>query len=251
MQARRTPPEENLPLLIFKPFVWRNAPGSKGPPSAPAAAGPPLPPWLQDIKKVMSQPGDRVFLDTLIARGVTVTAYDRIYFEDPYYDGTKWTTRHFEAGGTTSGTSVNMIRSSNAAENAATIYHEGVHTGQPSSMAWRDKEYDAYIKEDAWRIAHSLPPHDPSFRTTDAAGKVVTDPAGVRAMVDREYPGVTAVSAGGHVEQITGRTASGDTVVTRSDGSTYTRPPRAGDSISGNEITEPAGGIPVDLSKLR
>jgi hypothetical protein len=251
VMLRRTPPEENIPLIGYKPFVWRGAPGPKGPTGGGAGTGPALAPWLQDIQKIMSHPEDKAFLDSLVARGVKVTAFDRIYFDDPYYDGTRWTTRHFEAGGTTSGTQINMIRSTDAAANAATIYHEGVHTGQSSSMAWRDKEYDAYVKEDGWRIAHGLPPHDPSFRTTDASGREITNEAAVRAMVDREYPGVTAKSASGAIEQITGRTSSGDTVVTRANGSTYTRPPKAGDSFPGAEVTVPAGGMPVDLSKLK
>jgi hypothetical protein len=196
-------------------------------------------------------PADRAYLHDLRSRGVTITAYDRIYFDDPYYDGTRWTTRRFEAGGTTSGTHINMIRSSSAEENAATIYHEGIHTGQPRSMAWRDKEYDAYIREDQWRISHGMAPHDPSFRTTDSAGRQVTNPAGVQAFVDREYPGVTAASpTGGAPEQVIGRTGSGDTLVERSDGSTYSRPPRAGDSYAGPETTVPPGGVPVDMARL-
>jgi hypothetical protein len=200
----------------------------------------------------MCLPEDRAFIEGLLARGVTITAYDRIYFEDPYYDGTKWTTKHFEAGGTTSGTHVNMIRDADAATNASIIYHEGVHTGQPSSMRWREKEYDAYVKEDQWRLAHNLPAHDPSFRTTDASGKEITDEAAVHAFVDREYPGVTVKSDTGVAEQVIGRTASGDTIVQRDDGTQYTRPPKKGDSFaSEDEITEPPGGYPVDLSKLK
>jgi hypothetical protein len=203
------------------------------------------------MKPYFSSPAEQAFLDDLIARGVTVTAFDRIYFEDPYYDGTKWTTKHFEAGGTTGRTDVNIIRGSNAADNASTIFHEGVHTGQPGSMAWRDKEYDAYAKEDKWRMDHGLPPHDPSFRTTDVTGKVVTDVAALKAFVDKEYPGVSVVGPGGAVEQVVGKDAAGDSIVKRADGSRYTRPPKAGDSFPGPEITEPPGGLPVDLKKLK
>jgi hypothetical protein len=78
-----------------------------------------------------------------------------------------------------------MIRSSSAAENAATIYHEGVHTGQPDSMQWRDKEYGAYTQEEGWAISHGLPPHDPSFRTVDASGHPIPNTAAIRAFVDR------------------------------------------------------------------
>jgi hypothetical protein len=235
-----------LPLIEYPAWLRDRAPGSGASPPPPSPDK-----WLEDVKKVFNKPEDKAFLDGLIARGVTIKAFDRIYFEDPYYDGTKWTTKHFEAGGTTGGTSINMIRSSDPKENAATIFHEGIHTGQPSSMAWRDKEYDAYTKEDAWRISHGIPPHDPAFRTTDSSGKVVTDTAAIKAFVDREYPGVTTTSSSGAVEQVINKTASGDSVVQRADGTTYTRPPKAGDSFPGPEITVPAGGIPVDLKKLK
>src|SRR5262249_2652997 len=145
----------------------------------------------------------------------------------------------------------NMIRSSSPSENAATIFHEGVHTGQASSMAWRDKEYDAYVKEDQWRISHGLPPHTASFRTVDAAGKPVTDVAAVPAFVDAEYPGVTVSAPGGPPEQVIGKSSSGNTIVERPDGTTYERPPKAGDSFGGPETTVPAGGIPIPISKLQ
>lgn len=219
--------------------------GGKPPPLSPADV------LVRDVLAVMC-PKDKAFLQDLKARGVKITAYDRIYFDDPYYDGKKWTTKRFEAGGTTSGTEINMIRSSRASENAATIYHEGVHTGQPGSMEWRDKEYDAYIKEDQWRISHGLPPHDASFRKRDAAGNETTDPAAVRAFVDKEYPGVTSTpSAGGPPEQVIGRTPSGQTKVRRADGTEYTRPPKRGDSFAGKEVTVPKGGIPIDINKLQ
>lgn len=193
-------------------------------------------------------PKDKAFLQDLKARGVTVTAYDRIYFEDPYYDGTKWTTKHFEAGGTTSGTDINMIKSSSGEGNAATIYHEGTHTGQPSNMEWRDKEYDAYVKEDRWRISHGLGPHDPSFRKANGQ----TNEAAIKAFVDKEYPGVTATtSSGGPPEQVIGKDASGKALVRRADGTTYTRKPKKGDSYAGPEISEPPGGRKIDMNQLQ
>jgi hypothetical protein len=207
----------------------------------------PADPWIRSILAIMC-PQDKAFLQDLKARGVTITTYDRIYFEDPYYDGTKWTTKHFEAGGTTSGTDINMLTSSSPEEDAATIFHEGTHTGQPSGMAWRDKEYDAYTKEDGWRISHGLPPHDPSFR--DPSGK--TNQAKIREFVDKEYPGVTAKpSSGGPPEQVVGKTPSGAALVRRADGSTYTRNPKRGDSFSGPENTVPPGGRKIDMNQLQ
>lgn len=212
--------------------------------------------WLGGMLAVLC-PDDKEFLAKLRARGVTVTGYDRIYWDDPYYDGTKWTTRRFEGGGSTdsSGTNINMLSNRSPGSNAATLYHEGTHTGQPSTMAWRDKEYEAYTATEKWRIAHGMPPQDPSFRKVDASGNTVVDEDAVKKMVDKEYPGVTAAPSGATPsappEQVIGRDASGNTVVQRGDGSTYTRPPRKGDSYAGAQVNEPPGGRAVNTSQLR
>lgn len=202
--------------------------------------------------KVMC-PQDKAFLADLNARGVSVTLYDRIYFDDPYYDGKRWTTKRFEAGGTTDGNQITILRSGDANADAATLYHEGVHTAQAATMAWRDREYQAYIKEEQWRIAHGIPADRPSFRTTDATGKQVSNDAAIQAFVDKQYPGVTAAPATGTApEQVIGKTRSGETRVLRADGSTYTRAPRAGDSFSAtNAVTVPKGGVKVDMAKLK
>ena len=120
-------------------------------------------------------------------------------------------------------------------------------------MAWREKEYDAYKKEDEWRISHGLPPHSSSFRKRDKSGKEVTDEAAIRKFVDAEYPGVTAKApSGGAPEQIVGVSPSGKTVVKRSDGTKYERAPKKGDSYpAAAPTTVPGGGIPIDMSKLQ
>lgn len=207
--------------------------------------------WVQDILKVMC-PQDKAFLQQLRARGVQITAYDRIYFDDPYYDGTQWTTKRFEAGGTTNGNKINMIRTGDPAEDASIIYHEGVHTGQPSSLAWRDQEYEAYIKEDAWRLSRGMPASHPKFRKKDASGKEVTDAAAIRRFVDKKYPGVSAKGSGPAPDQIVDRKPNGDTELMRADGTTYTRKPQKGDSYAAaSSVTVPKGGIPIDMASLQ
>jgi hypothetical protein len=207
--------------------------------------------WQRDMLKVMC-PKDKVFLQQLRASGVRITAYDRIYFDDPYYDGTQWTTKRFEAGGTTSGKRIDMIRSGNASNDASTIYHEGVHTQQKRGKPWREQEYDAYTREDAWRLRRGLPPHHPSFRKKNAAGHEVTDTAAVHAYVDKHYPGVTSTSATGAAEEIVDKNSKGETVVRRADGTEYSRPPKVGDSFSApNSVTVPAGGVPIDMNTFQ
>lgn len=212
--------------------------------------------WLGGMLAVLC-PGDKEFLAKLRARGVTVTGYDRIYWDDPYYDGTAWTTRRFEGGGSTDGAgkNINMLTNRSPESNAATLYHEGIHTGQPTTMEWRDKEYEAYTLTEKWRIEHGMPPQDPSFRKQDASGNTVVDEDGVKKMVDEEYPGVTAAPPGAPAsappERVVGRDAAGNSVVQRGNGTTYTRPPRKGDSYPGPQVTEPPGGRVVNTAQLR
>lgn len=141
-------------------------------------------------------------------------------------------------------------------------------------MSWRDKEYDAYTKTEQFRLKHGMLPHRDEFRKADGT----IDHDAIKAMVDAEYPGVSAAppvepppvaakppaaAAGAPAakapapppppppEEIIGRTADGKTMVQRADGSTYSRNPREGDAYAGPEITEPAGGIPVDTRLLQ
>lgn len=237
-----------VPLIPMPAWAARTTPTGSTSSSPP----PPDPDqWLLDIKAIFNRPEDQVFLDALIARGVQVTAFDAIRFDDPYFDGTQWTVNPFDAGGSQYGKQIDMIRSADPAENAATIYHEGVHTGQPSTMSWNEKEYDAYTKEEAWRIAHGLPPGDPSFRTTDSSGAVVPDVAAIRAMVDREYPIATSTTSTGLTERVVGKTDDGRTKVVFSDGTKGERDPKRGDTFAGPQVTDPPDGITVDLNKLR
>jgi hypothetical protein len=249
---RRTPPEENIPRIVFKPFKRRAA---SAPPQTPAAqaAGPDaaLETWIRGIREVMCLPEDKAFLAELQAHGVKVFAYDRIYFNNPYYDGKQWTTKEFEAVGTAGGTNISLVRSADAAEDASTLYHEGVHALQRAGMSEREGEYKAWVQEDRWRMAHHLPPSDPLFRSIGADGKEITDEVAVRAYVDKEYPDDTVKSTSGVVERITGKTDSGEVIVERSDGSKYTRAPEEGNTYWGGRSTVPAKGTPVDLSTFK
>ncbi len=241
------------------PGCSRPSPPSAGPAPSASAVGScaacqakPVDPWIQDILAIMC-PQDKAFLQDLKARGVTITAYDAIHFDDPYYDCKNWTTKPFEAAGTTSceppPPHIDMIRSASAEENAATVYHEGVHTNpSQDGMRWRDKEYDAYVKEDRWRISHGLPPHEPSFRASNGQ----TDQAAIKAFVDKEYPGVTSKPTHGAApEQVVGKDPSGLTIVQRADRTTYKRKPKKGDSFSGSQTTVPPGGLDIDVNKLQ
>lgn len=211
--------------------------------------------WLIAMLVILC-PADKAVLDKLRAGVIPVVGFDRIYWEDPYFDGKKWTTRHFEGGGSANG-AINMLTSQGPINNAATLYHEAWHKGQPASMSMAEKEYDAYTKEDEWRLKKGFPPHDPSFRKKDAAGNEVTDTDAIRKFVNNEYPVTTAKATPGKPpppapDQVIGKTKSGQTIMQNpTTGKKYTRPPKKGDVFPGPQVSIPPRGRLADPAKLK
>ena len=225
-------------------------PPPKPPPVPAPTPAPPAPPTpaeqtMKDVKTILCKQDPQVLAD-LRSRGVSITVYDSIYFEDPYYDGKKWTTQRNDVLGTNSGTQIQMVRTQSVEDQAETLYHEAWHSHQPAGMQQRDKEYEAYTKTAEWRIARGLVPA--SFVKKDKAGKYVVDSAAIKRHVDSQYPGITVAAPGAKKsERIIGNTASGDTIIERADGSTYTRKPRKGDGyMSDVDHPTPPGGYVVD-----
>lgn len=118
--------------------------------------------------------------------------YDAIYYDDPYFDGTEWTSRRFDGSGFAySGENgkkvVGLLRNVDCATAAETIYHEMWHTAQPDTMTPNEMEYDAYYNTELWTIRKGL--HgQPALRSTDAYGNTVPDRGRIRAHVDETYP---------------------------------------------------------------
>ncbi|MEM6276050.1 MAG: hypothetical protein AAF714_03815 [Pseudomonadota bacterium] len=120
----------------------------------------------------------------------TVYKVDRVFFEDPYFDGKTWTTKTFEAGGTSGGNEITVMTNTDCDEAATTLYHETWHSKQPAGMGWpHPSEDDAYYHTELWTIENGLPSQgNPPLRTKDSNGKVVPDKAAIKAHVDAEYP---------------------------------------------------------------
>lgn len=235
-----------VPLLEYPRWLRSQGPGS-------GSGGPPPDPmdqWITELRAVFSTPEDRQFLEDMIARGVTVTVFDEISFDDFVYENGSWRIEVFPAAGSTSSQHIDMIRTGDAVEDATTLFHEGVHTRQPDAMSQREAEFEAYIAEEHWAIAHGLPASDPSFRTIDADGNVVVNEQAIRDMVDEITPGVTIPTTGGPAEQIIGLDPDGKVRIRCEDGSEYSREPEEGDSYPGDQRTEPPGGITIDLRRL-
>lgn len=163
----------------------------------------------------------------------TLNVADSISFDDPYYNGKKWTIKPFPAGGTSDAgqKKIGILRGASCEEAATTFYHEIVHQNQPQdgSLTFAQMEYEAYAKAEQWTIDRGLPPQDGvgSMRTKDANGKTTVDQKGVEAFVHKVYP----VPAKGVTIRPVGRDKRGNTIL--SDGKK--RPPRKGDTYPGPE----------------
>src|SRR5262245_38155912 len=92
--------------------------------------------WSVDgILKILCK-NDKKIVDQL--GKTTVNTADRIYFEDPYFDGKKWTTNTFEGGGSAdpSKKEITILSGTSNEEGAETFYHEIWHQNQPPGMGW-------------------------------------------------------------------------------------------------------------------
>jgi hypothetical protein len=71
-------------------------------------------------------------------------------------------------------------------EASSTFFHEVTHQDQPDVMPLLEKEFDAWIKEEEFRIRHGLPETSPGFRTT-VGGVVTANVAEIKKYVKEQY----------------------------------------------------------------
>lgn len=165
-------------------------------------------------------------------------------FDDPIFKGGKWTTVEFEAAGTQGAGEINMARDMSCEEAAVTLYHETLHSDQPKSMSWPEKEYDAYARTEEWTIKNGLPSQGTNFRKDVplppgqyGPPTQVVDTAAIKAKVDKDYPFIPPATPGGPTPpQITGKSPDGKTVFF-DDGTS--RPPREGDRFDADKPRNP------------
>src|SRR5262245_44706574 len=152
------------------------------------------------------------------------------------FKGGTWVDDGFTSGGSALGTKVWVNQDTNCCDAAATFFHEVTHTDQPDTMAGSQREYDAYIKTEQWRIKKGLPPHNPTFRKKvkdpkDPSKTIeVPDADAIKAKVDKTYAynPPTPIGGGTPPPSVLGLTPDG-TEVELSDGTT--RPPQEGDAF--------------------
>ena len=135
---------------------------------------------------------DKDYIDHVRAN-VQLYKVDSVFFEDPYFDGKSWTTKHFEAGGTSGGGEMTFLSSDSCESAATTLYHETVHDKQAPGMGWpHPAEDDAYYQTELWTIERGLPGQAGTrLRTTDSTGRTVPDKAEITRYVDESYPVAT------------------------------------------------------------
>jgi len=163
------------------------------------------------------------------------------------YTHGKWIDGGFTSGGSAVGTTVWVNQDTNCREAASTFYHEVTHTDQPTSMSGSQREYDAYTKEERWRIKKKLPPGGPGFRKRIKDPKYPSrtveipnqDAIKVKVDADYAYNPPTPIGGGPPPPSVLGLTADGKEV-RLSDGTT--RPPKEKDAYrlpdTGGKILE-------------
>ncbi|MEP7120050.1 MAG: type VI secretion system tip protein TssI/VgrG [Byssovorax sp.] len=186
--------------------------------------------WDKDCLLKIFCPGDKAVIDQLAKTKLDVA--DEITFDDPYYNGTRWTTKVFPAGGVSDGSEkkIGLLSGSSCEEAATTIYHEIHHQNQDPKMTFAEKEYDAYTVTEQWTINKGFGSQgSPSeMRATTADGKVVPNTTGIQKFVHDNYP----IPKAGASETVVGKAPNGDAII--SDGTkTWKRKPQRGDTYPG------------------
>lgn len=190
--------------------------------------------------------------DVISRAKTTQTVYkaDQVFFDDPYFDGTNWTTKRFNAAGTAGGGEIMMLSSQSCEQAAITLYHEVWHTKQPSGMGWpHPSEDDAYYNTELWTIEQGLPSQaNPPLRTTDSNGKVVPDKALIKKHVDEEYPQPTSVSPEWRIVNFK-KSPNQTNWRNRNTGATQWKKSVKGDSMAGPQQTVNKQQIPASAFK--
>ena len=202
-----------------------------GSPVAPCRAPKkaPAPPWTVDCVLKILCPKDKHVVGQLSKTKVNVA--DKIYFDDPYYDGKKWTTKRFDAGGVSSASNkeIGVMSGASCEDAATTFYHEIWHQNQSSAMNFEQKEYEAYYETEKWTIERGLPSQSAGTKLRKKEkGKVVPDRKAIEKYVHDNYP-VPKKTSGPPPPRPVGRDAAGNTKM--SDGTS--RPPKKGDTYPG------------------
>jgi len=197
-------------------------------------------PWTMPCVLGILCPWNRHLVEDVLPTFNIIT-FDSRDFPRQTWNGTTWISDTFHSGGFTNAGSRRMgfLNDTTCEEMAFTIYHEGWHGQQPTSLTGVvDSERDAYINAEQWSIAMGVPGQtfddtstgnpSQSLRTTRAGETIVDEPAAER-LVRQGYAGVSSAPG----ETVLSRVGASDVRVQRPDGSEYNRPAQRGESVRG------------------
>lgn len=194
-------------------------------------------PWTMSCVLGILCPWNRHLVEDVLPTFNIITFNSRT-FPMEIWDGTTWVADTFDSGGFTGGTDMGFLNTETCEGMALTIYHEGWHAQQPSSLTGVvDTERDAYVNTEQWSIAMGVPGQtfdDTSTGTTEdlrttRSGETVVDEPAAERLVRQGYGGVSSVPG----ERVLSRVGATDVRVRRPDGTEYTRPARNGESVRG------------------
>lgn len=198
--------------------------------------------WDEDcVLKILCK-NDKKVVDQLAK--TKVTKADDIYFEDPYFDGKKWTTKKFPAGGSADPVAkeITVLSATSCEDAATTFYHEIWHQNQPPGMGWPEpSEDDAYYNTEQWTIDRGLPSQGTGLRTKDPkTGKIVPDKKAIRKLVQNEYPSPPPPVKGKPQPRPIAADKKKNLTKVRdpATGKTSWRPSKKGDTFAGPEVRD-------------
>lgn len=195
-------------------------------------------PWTMPCVLQILCPWNRNLVEHVLPTFNIIT-FDSRTFPIETWNGSTWVTSTFPSGGFRGGTNMGFLNTTTCQGMAFTIYHEGWHGQQPSSLTGVvESEKDAYINAEQWSIDIGLPGQGSftnrvtgateNFRATRRGETAVNEPT-AELFVRQEYGGVSATPG----ERILSRVGATDVLVRRPDGSQYTRPAAVGESVRG------------------
>ncbi|MFL6211742.1 MAG: DUF4157 domain-containing protein [Pyrinomonadaceae bacterium] len=194
-------------------------------------------PWSMACVLGILCPWNRHLVEDVLP-GFNIITFNSRTFPTETWDGAAWRPGTFVSGGFTSGTNMGFLNSTTCEEMALTIYHEGWHAQQASSLTGVvDTERDAYINTEQWSISMGVPGQTFRDRTTGTVrglrttrlGETVVDEPAAETLVRQSYGGVSATPG----ERVLRRVGATDVHVRRPDGTEYDRPANVGESVRG------------------
>jgi hypothetical protein len=183
-------------------------------------------PWNMACILEILCPWNKNLVENVLPKFDIIT-FDSRTFPTETWDGASWVPGTFVSGGFKGGNKMGFSNTTSCEEFAFTVYHEGWHAQQPSSLTGVvDTEKDAYINTEQWSIDMGVPGQG-GLRTKSGSGEDIVDEAASESLVRGAYGGVSSVPG----ERILHRVGATNVRVRKPDSTEYERPANPGESI--------------------